>query len=265
MKKLKLLCGWIGYVLLAIGIVYGTLFFVQDEFIFHPNKTYISPSVAGMPVFEEVNVGGQVAWFSKGNKQKPAILYFHGNTGQNADFVSLLKPYIKENWAVYMVEYCGFGKSPGTPSEKCMIENGVKGYDFLKDQGYSSIIFHGFSIGTGVALGVFEKRKADGFVLEGAFYSIVQMAKSTFPLPFIGCLLRNKFLSNERILNVNVPLLFIHGTDDKTVPYKQGLALYNKALSLDKTFIGLEKSPHWTGRYGSFEEIIPWVKKRFVK
>ena len=258
MKKMMIICL---YVFLSIALIYAGLFFFQDRFLFRPNTAYVSPREAGFPQLKEVEISsGQFGWLFE--KKHPVILYLHGNTGQNADFVAFLEPYMKKGWTVLMVEYPGYGKNADKPSEEQMIENGIRAYDFLKSKGYEDIVIHGFSIGTGVALGVAEKRTPKALVLEGAFYSILQMAKHKYPLPGFSFLLKNPFLSNERIGKISVPLLMLHGTEDRTVPYKQGVALYDRALSKDKTFVRMEGVGHTVARYGSFDEIVPWIEKR---
>ena len=255
-----------GYVVFAVFVVYGGLFFFQDKLLFRPNRDYIPPQQAAYPQFKEVSLGnGQYGWLYEGKKDAPTILYFHCNSGQNSDFAVFMEPYLNKKWTVLMVEYPGYGKAQGHPGEKKMVYNGLRAYDFLEKMGKKEIVLHGFSIGTGVALAVAERKKPKMIVLEGAFYSIKSLAKRKYPFPGVTMLLKNPFYSYKRIEKIEAPLMMVHGTADQIVPYKHGVALYEKSVSKDKTFIRLEGARHAVSRYGSLDEIVPWIEKRWYK
>ncbi len=67
------------------------LYLLQNCFIIFPDSSYISPQQAGIPRFQEkpftADDGTKImCWYAKGNPDKPAILFFHGNAGQIATF-----------------------------------------------------------------------------------------------------------------------------------------------------------------------------------
>lgn len=248
-------------------LIFGSLYLIQDRIIFHPDKIYKSPDEIQMPEFKEViypkkDSSNGFGWYFKGDKEKPAILYCHGNKAQVAFFAPLLKPYLEMGYPVLMVEYQGFGFLPGHPSEKALIEDATAGFDFLKDQGHSKVILHGFSLGTGVVLGVAEKRSANGVILEAPFFSLYRLADEK-SIPFAQFLLKNPFLSNKRIVNIEVPLLIIHGIEDKVIPFEHGQDLYQLAKGKDKTFISLSNASHNVFEFGSYEKIKNWLKAHF--
>ena len=94
----------------AFVVVYLVcLYAVQDYLIFYPDRFYAGPSSAGAPAFEErplVTADGHLimAWYAKGDADKPAILFFHGNAGQLATFAPHLKAYIDAGYPVFMPE-----------------------------------------------------------------------------------------------------------------------------------------------------------------
>lgn len=263
-KRAFLLTLLIGTFFLVSG--FGSLYLMQDSIIFFPDKYYQSPAEIGMPEFEEITyktktLSNGFGWYFKGDTKKPAILYFHGNKGQVSLFAPLLKPYLKLNYPVFIVEYQGFGKLPGKPNEKALIEDGIAAFDFLKEQGHQKIILHGFSLGTGVALGVSEKRQSSAVILEAPFFSLYRLADET--IPFSQYFLKNKFFSNERITKVNVPLLIIHGTGDQVIPFQHGKDLYELASEKDKSFISLPNATHHVFEFGSYSKIQDWLQNRF--
>ena len=265
MKKLIKRTILIGAFFLVSG--FGSLYLIQDEIIFHPDTAYKSPIEIQMPEFKEVtypkkDLSNGFGWYFKGNTNKPATLYCHGNKGQIALFAPLLKPYLDMDYPVLMVEYQGFGILPGRPSEKAIIEDAVAGFDFLKSQGHSKIILHGFSLGTGVVLGVAEKRTASAVILEAPFFSLYRLADEK-SVPFAQFFLKNPFMSNKRISKVNVPLLIIHGTGDKVIPFQHGQDLYQLAKEQDKSFISLPNATHHVFEFGSYDKIQDWLHDRF--
>ena len=142
----------------AFVVVYLVcLYAVQDYLIFYPDRFYAGPSSAGAPAFEErplVTADGHLimAWYAKGDADKPAILFFHGNAGQLATFAPHLKAYIDAGYPVFMPEYRGFGLSGGRLSEETMYADAVVAFNYLKDRlGHDKIVVFGYSMGTAAA------------------------------------------------------------------------------------------------------------------
>ena len=80
-------------------------------------------------------------------------------------------------------------------------------------------------------------------VLVSPFSSIGYMASIAFPFPTVGWLVRNHFDSLTRIRHLSVPVLVLHGDQDKIVPLSQGRKLY-EAANEPKRFQVLEGAAH---------------------
>ena len=118
-KALKILLFCIG-----ILVVYlGTLYSIQDYLLFNPNKKYQSAEDISISGFSEVLLqasdGTEIMnWYHKGDENKPAILFLHGNTGQIAYLAPAMIPLSDAGSTILMMEYRGFGKTKGKISKK---------------------------------------------------------------------------------------------------------------------------------------------------
>lgn len=154
------------------------LYLLQNCFIIFPDSSYISPQQAGIPRFQEkpftADDGTKImCWYAKGNPDKPAILFFHGNAGQIATFSLQMAAYLRKGYSVMMPEYRGFASTPGEFSQENIYRDGAAAYDFLHRQlGHSDIIIFGYSMGAAAAAAVAAQRPAQGLVLAAPFYSL---------------------------------------------------------------------------------------------
>ena len=86
-----------------------------------------------------------------------------------------------------------------------------------------------------------EKRQneIDGLVMEGAFSSHKDIANYFFPI--LGeIFVKQGYSALKSLKNYHKPLLIIHSTDDKTIPFYMGKKLYNAANN-PKEFYQVEK------------------------
>ena len=104
------------------------------------------------------------------------------------------------------------------------------------------VVIHGFSLGSGVAVRLASEKPARALVLEAPYTSIVDMAGRVTSLP-VGSLVRDRFMSRERIGKVRMPVLMIHGDRDSVIPYRLGSRLYD-TIREPKTFVTVRGGDH---------------------
>jgi fermentation-respiration switch protein FrsA (DUF1100 family) len=169
------------------------------------------------------------------------VIHFHGNAS------NLTTPGYAESYAalhrlglgVLAVEYRGFGKSEGTVGEAGLYRDAEAGYRYLTDTlkiPPERIVLYGFSLGSGVATELATVEPVAGLILEGAYTSIRDSAQESHPLVPIPLFLADRLNTLARIASVSAPKLFIHATNDTTVPISHGRALFAAALG-KKTFL----------------------------
>lgn len=141
------------------------------------------------------------------------------------------------------IDYRGYGRSEGSPSERGLYRDSTAAYEWLRAKGYPPrrIFLHSESLGSAVAVELAARVPCAGVILEAPFSSGQAMAGRVLPL--IGPLVFRGFDSLARIRNVRVPLLFIQGTRDEVVPIELGRRLY-AAANQPKAFWEIPAAHH---------------------
>jgi len=225
--------------------------FIERNFIFFPVKPLaFYPRGWGMD-FEDVYLrtsdGVKLnAWLIEASQDSPMILWFHGNAGNIADRVENAKLLFDRGLSLFMVDYRGYGRSEGEPSEKGIYIDGQAAYDYLvSERGTDpeNLIVFGRSLGSTVAVHLASRNRCAGVILESAITSMGDMARAHYPIiPGLGTL-KNKFNSIGRIPEITAPILFIHGDADEIVPYELGRRLFDAARS-EKEFYTIRNAHH---------------------
>ena len=240
-RRLCLLSLWL---ILVYSI---TLYTIQDRLIYYPDKFYTAPD-GHLSVFQENIIDAKdnnpiLTWYVKGKKNKPVILFFHGNSGQIAKFASHLLYFVARNYTVIMMEYRGFGAITVPGGQKEFFEDSMSVYDWLKEQGYEKIIVYGYSLGTSLAVNVAAHRQTEGLILTAPFSSMRILVKEKH-IPLASLLLKDSYDSLSVMKNIQTPTLIIHGKEDKLIPDHHSKMLYDASESTRKSLIFLENEDH---------------------
>jgi pimeloyl-ACP methyl ester carboxylesterase len=213
--------------------------FMINALMFHPpapSYSWDTPDV--------VNIGGEAApiaamWFPCAGTDK-VVLYSHGNAEDISDFTGIGMDFTQAGFSVLCYDYPGYGLSVGKPTEQSVYAAAEAAYRFLTGRcgiAPSDIIVLGRSIGSGPACYLAEKFPVGGLVLEAGFTSAPRVMTRVRALPF------DPFPNIRRIPNISCPKLFIHGTDDSTIPFSHGKALF-AAAKAPKTFLEVGNAGH---------------------
>jgi len=241
----------VGIFLVSIGAKKMLEGFIERNFVFFPEKAHaFSPHQWGLnveDVFFDTEDGLKLhAWHVPGPDDAPMVLWFHGNAGNIADRVENAKLLADRGLALFMVDYRGYGKSEGTPSENGIYIDGEASYDHLtREAGVApeNLIIFGRSLGSCFATYVAAKKPCAGVILESAFTDMADMARMGFlMLPGVGKLM-TKFNSLGRVDKILAPILFIHGDQDEIVPYALGRKMFDAARS-EKNFYTIPGAHH---------------------
>ena len=148
----------------------------------------------------------------------PLIIFMHGNGELADDWVRGFEP--PRNWgvAVVLVEYPGYGRAPGAPSEKSITEAVRAAYDWAAADPRidpNRIVAYGRSLGGGAAARLAVDRKVAALILESAFTSVADFAARFLAPSF---LIRDRFDNRKSLASYRGPLLMLHGRLDTIVP-----------------------------------------------
>lgn len=223
----------VAFSLAAVYVAYAGLTFLLQRAMIFPGRrsTADAPRGAGPPPgVEQVwlpTVAGRVeAWFVAGPTARgPAFLFAHGNAEQIDDWPLSLSGAGALGASLLMVEYPGYGRSEGEPSEASIRDAMVAAHDWLgarPEVDPARIVAFGRSLGGGAVCTLVRRRPLAALVLQSTFTGIESFARARW-LP--GFLVRDRFDNLAAIERFEGPVLVIHGTRDDVIPYAHGQAL----------------------------------------
>lgn len=203
------------------------LYFLQERMIFFPEKLEKDFQFQFKGDFEEkfFQVDEQTTlhalhFFSE--NPKGVILYFHGNAGSLRDWGYIADDFVNLGYDILIPDYRGFGKSTGAMSETNFYQDAQMLFDFLAEKyATEKIVIYGRSLGTGIAVDLATKNKAQQLILETPFTSFGNLAASRFKIFPVRVLLQFPFKTDEKISKINFPIHLFHGTKDEVIPYSE--------------------------------------------
>ena len=212
------------------------LFIFQRNLMYHPEENNYFGDRLEVDI-EKVYINTSddlslLGWFHKKDLKKfKTIVYFHGNAGKLENRIHKLNHFKDMNVNFLIIAWRGFSGNEGKPSEKGLYVDGGSTITWLKNLGLNEedIILYGESLGTGIATHLAQKNNYAGLVLETPFTSMVEAAKNFYPYIPVGLLLRDKYKNDQKIKNINIPVLVMHGEADQIVPFWMGKKIYELA------------------------------------
>ena len=204
----------------------------QRKLMYFPDRTHVQPADLGLAeVHERVlkTPDGErvIAWYGKARPGQPTLLYFHGNGGSLAIRAPRIARFMAEGWGVYMMTYRGYGGGSGIPTEIDNVADARLAYGALLLEGVapSSFIAYGESLGSGIAVRIGIERQVAGVILDAPYTSIVDIAARAYPFLPVRAFLLDRYETTKYIANLKVPLLILHGEQDRVVPAAMGREL----------------------------------------
>ena len=174
----------------------------------------------GEALWLEVDGGRVETWLLPGAARGPAplLIYTHGN-GELIDFwADEFAPLRNAGLHVLLVEYPGYGRSRGRPSERNITATLVAAYDLVaRDPRVDAarIVGYGRSLGGGAIAQLAARRPLATMVLESTFTSLADIVRG-FGVP--DWLIVNRFDTRSVLERYPRPVLLIHGTLDVNIP-----------------------------------------------
>jgi fermentation-respiration switch protein FrsA (DUF1100 family) len=182
-------------------------------------------------------------WWIAPPGARVATLHLHGNGGNITHRGGHIRGLVAAGTALLLIDYRGYGKSEGWPTEKGLYADADAGYDYLIQQGFAPnrIVVYGESLGTAVAVDLAARRPVVGVILEAPFTSASDIAARV--LPVVGPLVMRSYNTRARIGRVSAPIFILQGDRDEVIPFEMGQALYAAAPE-PKQFWRVEGAHH---------------------
>jgi fermentation-respiration switch protein FrsA (DUF1100 family) len=173
------------------------------------------------------------AWWIPAENAKFTFLAFHGNAGNIANRADVYR-FLRDTPAnVLAVEYRGYGRSQGSPSETGLYRDSDAAYQYLGQTRRivpRTIISFGQSLGSAVAAHLAANAEVGGVILEAPFPSLRAMARRVFWfLPGIELTVLTQFQTSMYITRANAPVLVVHCAQDTVIPPELEERVYDAA------------------------------------
>ena len=245
--------------MISMVITTCTTIEIKEQDIFDIKRT-ISPeyfSQSGLEL-EEVTFETEKdmplnGWFIGHPSGRGTVLFFGGNGFLKETAHGIIKSITDQQMNLFIFNYRGYGKNPGSPSISGLKADGLAAYQYLTEERNippSSIIIHGHSLGTLIGLYVAEKNPSAGVVLESPLTDAEHFTDEIMPKilkPFIQFKVDSTLLMDsniDRISKIQVPLLILVGKDDPITPPAMAKKLYRVAVTRDKSLMVLKDGNH---------------------
>ena len=252
---LYILYGYIAFVVV--------FYFIQDKFIFKPEKLKadftFKYDIPFKELFFEVKEGVRINGLHF-YRERPQglILYFHGNSRSIKGWARYAKDFYRYDYDVVLVDYRGFGKSTGERDEAGMLGDLQFVYDSLCVQYVQQhIIVYGRSLGSGFAAKIASDNNPRYLILDAPYYNFHRVIERFVPFLPVKRLLRYYLPIHEWIRHVTCHTYIIHGTKDRLIPISNSEKL--QAINPRKiTLIRIEGGGH--NNLPSFPEYHNFVR-----
>lgn len=178
---------------------------------------------------------------------RATVLYLHGNGGNLAGPARWLARFgERARVDVLVLDYRGYGRSEGMPSEEGLYRDAEAAYDHLVEKHGAaprSLLVYGHSLGTAVAVELALRRPVAGVILEAPFTSIPAVVESAVPFLDARRVLSERFDNLEKAPRLTAPVVVVHGTKDRTIPHAHGKAVA-EAVRAPSVFISVSGAGH---------------------
>ena len=186
-------------------------------------------------------------WLSQARADAPVLLFLHGARCDLPESAERMQLWHALGFAVLGIDYRGFGRSSAAlPSERSACEDAQAAWSWLAQQHPQAPRFvYGHSLGGAIAVQLASAvDDAAGLIVEGTFTSIPEVFETMkwgwLPLK---PLITQRFDSAQRVRQVRVPTLVVHGSDDRLIHPELGRALYERSTA-PKRFVLVKGGSH---------------------
>jgi len=240
---------------------------MQSLSYYYPDRIqYDTPERAGL-AYEKVYFasadGTQLSgWFipaagyGSAREAKGTVVHLHGNSQNMTTHWQFVEWMPMQGFNLFVFDYRGYGKSGGSPEPKGVLEDAISALDYVRsrtDIDAGRLFVFGQSLGGTVAIAAAgaSGKGIRAVAVEAPFYSYSEFTDDHYPGQ--GCLMDDMYSASNYVAKLSpIPLLFIHGTLDRVVPYSHSTRLLAEAGE-PKRLITIENGEHvdaLLSRYG---------------
>jgi hypothetical protein len=212
---------------------------LDQFFVYHPEPWQDRDwaRLSGLPLedvwFQSADGVQLFGWFVEAPADRPVLTWCHGNAGNIISRLDNLKYLCRMGLSVFLFDYRGYGKSQKyNPGENGLYQDAIGAYDYLtriRKIRPERIVLFGRSLGAAVAGELATQRPASALILESSFPSIEAVAKFHYAGLPVHWLLGAEFRLIDRLPQLSLPKLIIHGDRDDIIPIELGRQVFDAA------------------------------------
>jgi len=221
----------------------------ETRMIFYPSRSWAAtPAAVGLG-YRDVELVARDGvrlhgWWvpAKAGAGAVTVLFLHGNAGNISHRLEKLVMLHELGANVLLLDYRGYGRSEGEPSEEGTYRDGEAALAWLlagqmegrvgtdgpvapgrvlpqsgqdSVDGAAEVVVFGESLGTGVAVELAVRHRVRGVILEAPFTSIADVGQRLFPYLPVRWLARTRYENLAKIGQVRAPVLILHSREDE--------------------------------------------------
>ena len=193
--------------------IYAAIYANNMIFPLPPSSYEDDEQILKLQACEDISIS---AYFLKAESSDRLLIYSHGNGEDIGQIRPLLEHFQQLGTSILAYDYPNYGTSTGRASESGTYAAIEATFKYATESlGYSpkKITLYGRSLGSGPSTWLAEHENVAGLILDGAFTSTFRVMTG------IKLLSWDKFDNYARLPNIKCPILIIHGTDDRVVPF----------------------------------------------
>lgn len=241
---------------------------LQTKLIYFPSKGYDAvPTDVGL-AFEDLTLrtadGVSIAaWYIPHEHARGNVIFFHGNAGNMTNRLHSVKLLHRMGLNVLIIDYRGYGRSEGKPSEDGTYEDAEAAWRYLTEtrgETPDRIALFGRSLGGAIAIELATRHTPAALVTESTFTSLLDIGRMHYKFLPVRLILSYHYDSLSKVPRITCPKLFFHGREDTLIPLENGRRLF-EASADPKEFIetpgghnesGFTYTPKFTKRLEDF-------------
>ncbi|HSB68356.1 MAG TPA: alpha/beta fold hydrolase, partial [Candidatus Methylomirabilis sp.] len=163
------------------GCVSSFLYFPDKEIRAIPEQLGLTPRWEFFEARDGVRLS---AWYVPKTDARGVVLFLHGNGGNVSHYLQALAMFSRLGFGSFILDYRGYGRSEGTPSEQGTYLDAEAAWRYLVRTLHippDSIVVFGRSLGGSIAAWLAREHTPRMLVLESAFTSLRDVAADLYP------------------------------------------------------------------------------------
>ncbi len=210
---------------IAVGfylVLCAFLYLQQERVLFYPRPN--DPTLVEHWAPHRVEIVSSThtleGWWAqnRSSASNRVVIYFGGNAEDVLYTASTVERLDVQRMLV--VNYRGYGGSPGTPSQEALYDDALAIYDYVVASGVApdEIVVMGRSLGSGLAAMLAAERKVRGTILITPYDSLAEVAAHHYPIFPVRLLLKHPFDSVPFATRTSAPALLLAAEQDTIIP-----------------------------------------------